>query len=59
MEDLESDGLFFSLEAVDLYGLDLRIVRLESNCHMSSGRQNAYIFDDLRAFLIMMTVQWK
>lgn len=57
MEDLESDGLFFSLKAVDLDGLDLRIVRLECNCHMSSGRQDAYIFDDLRAFLIMMTVQ--
>ena len=57
MEDLESDGLFFSFEAVDFDGLDLRIVRLERNCHMSSGWQNAYIFDDLRAFYLMKSVQ--
>lgn len=57
MEYLECDWLFFSLEAIDLDGLDLRIVRLECNCHMSSGRQNAYIFDDLRAFYLKKAVQ--
>lgn len=57
MEDLESYGLLFSFEAVNFDGLDLRIVRLECNCHMSTSGQNAYIFNDLGAFLVMMDVQ--
>jgi hypothetical protein len=50
VEDLQGNGFFLGLEAVDADGLCLRPQRLVGHCDVSLRGQNADVFDVLCAF---------